>query len=50
MDNAGVDVDEEMVEVADQGDRPDLDRVQIPMGVSRRPDTQFRMELGGQLC
>ena len=26
------------------------DHAQVPMGVRRRPDTRFRMELGNQLC
>ena len=45
----GVDVDEEMEEAEDEGDRPDPDQVQIHAGVRRRLDTRFRMELGDQL-
>ena len=39
--------DEEMVE-AMEGERPP--QVQIPMGMRRRDDIRFRMELGDQLC
>lgn len=46
----GVDVDDEMTEVEDQGDIPDHDWVLIHAGVRHRSDTRFRMELGDQLC
>ena len=35
----GVDVDEEMAEVEDQGDKPNPDQVQIPAGVRHRLNT-----------
>ena len=48
-DDPGIFVDEEMAKAADQGDITDP-RVQIPLGVRRRVDTRFRMELDDQLC
>ena len=54
QNDPGVDLDDdqEMAGAEDQaGDRPGPhDHAQVPASVRRRPNTRFRMELGGQLC